>query len=211
MDSGFRYVGMTILSELVAVFVVGEAEFVDGALRVDGVSGCCDLDAVAVGVVDEEVALTVGSFAGARGYFDTSLFDRCQSRIDVIYLEGDVPPSGGSIPGLDEVQHAAIFGARPDERVAFDLVRDDCEPDQIAKKSDRRRAIVGREPDVVDFFDFETTHLGTVFQLDYEFDFDCDAVWQAAHTYSGSGVFAVFAEDFDHQVGEAVDYGWVAV
>ena len=50
-------------------------------------------------------------------------------------------------------------------------MRNNCESDQIAKKSDRRRAIVGREPDVVDFFDFEAGHLGTVFQLDYEFDF----------------------------------------
>ena len=115
--------------ELVAVFVVGEAEFVDGTLRVDGVSGGCDLDAVAVGVVDEEVALTVGSFSGARSYLNACRFDGFERGIYIVDLESDVPPSRGSIPRLDQVQHAAIFGACPDQRVPFDLVRDDCEPD----------------------------------------------------------------------------------
>ena len=60
---------------------------------------------------------------------------------------------------------------------------------------------------MINFFDFETTHLGTIFQLDYEFDFDCDAVWKAAHSDGGPCVFAVFPEDFNHQVRKSVDDG----
>ena len=40
--------------------------------------------------------------------------------------------------------------------------------------------------------------LGTILELDYEFDLDRDAVWQASHADGGSCVFAVLSEDFDH-------------
>ena len=144
--------------ELVAVFVVGEAEFVDGALRVDCVSGGCEFDAVAVGIVDEEVALTVGSVAGSVSDLNSGGFDGFECGVQVIDLKSDVPTGWCSISRLDEVQHAAIFSAGPDQRIAFDLVGDYLESDQVAEKADRRGTVVGRKSDVVDFFDFEAGH-----------------------------------------------------
>ena len=66
------------------------------------------------GIVDEEVALSVGSITRSVSDLNSGGFDGFECGVQVIDLKSDVPTGWCSVSRLDEMQHTAIFGAGPD-------------------------------------------------------------------------------------------------